>query len=236
MKTIVVPKIPIFITARGNNSQALDRNTEALKYASVLIDDMGLFNQTYIISDNDDLLKHAKNLGFINIIYQPCDNEDDVAYLDYIGIYNFYRKTGWKPDWFILLALNQIFKDNTLIYNCIRNIDNSYDIVASYTEISDRSSFFIYDDKIVSTGRLITHERKRQKMIDAAIYAIKSDFAVKIMEARNEGHDPSSLFWQGKIKFFENTSIYTDIVNLSDIRKYEKTEDILNKVKQIKES
>ena len=236
MKTIIAPKIPIFITARGNNSQALDRNTEALKYASILISDMGLFGQTYIISDNDDLLKHAKKLGFINIIYQPCGNEDDVAYLDYIGIYNFYRKTGCKPDWFILLALNQIFKDNTLIYNCIRNIDNSYDIVASYTEISDRSSFFIYDDKIVSTGRLITHERKRQKMIDAAIYAIKSDFAVHIMEARNEGHDPSSLFWQGKIKFFENTSIYTDIVNLSDIRKYEKTEDILNKVKQIKES
>ena len=236
MKTIIAPKIPIFITARGNNSQAIDRNTEALKYASILISDMGLFGQTYIISDNDDLLKHAKKLGFINIIYQPCGNEDDVAYLDYIGIYNFYRKTGCKPDWFILLALNQIFKDNTLIYNCIRNIDNSYDIVASYTEISDRSSFFIYDDKIVSTGRLITHERKRQKMIDAAIYAIKSDFAVHIMEARNEGHDPSSLFWQGKIKFFENTSIYTDIVNLSDIRKYEKTEDILNKVKQIKES
>lgn len=228
MKTVVVPQIPIFITARGNNTEAIKRNKEALKYNYVLINEMNIFKQTYIISDNHEMLEYAKKLGFLNLIYQECKTEYDITYLDYIGIYNFYKKTGYKPDWFILMAIGQLFKDKTLLYNCIRNIDNKYDVVASYTEISDRSSFFIENDSIISTGHMVTHERSRKKMIDAAIYAIKSDFAIHCME--NEINDPSIVFWRGKIKYFENSTVYTDVLTYNDIKKYEHTGYIINEV------
>ena len=68
MKTIIVPQIPIFITVRGDNLQTIKRNEEALKYSYILISEMNLFNQTYIISDNNDMLNYAKTLGFKNVI------------------------------------------------------------------------------------------------------------------------------------------------------------------------
>lgn len=233
MKTVITPRIPIFITVRGNNQEAFDCNKEALKYTYVLIKDMDLFMQTYIISDNELMLEYAKELGFINVIYQKCENKTDIIYLDYIGIYNFYKQTGYKPDWMILLAVGQLFKNKSLLYDCIRNIDDRYDVVASYTEISNKSAFFIKNDKIVSYGHLVSHERDRQKMIDSAIYAIKTDFAIKCMESKDI--DPSIIFWEGKIKYFENSSIYTDIVNIKDIKKYEYVGDIITEVKNMNE-
>ena len=231
MKTIIVPQIPIFITARGNNTEAIKRNKEALKFNYIFINEMNLYNQTYIISDNKDILIYAKKLGFVNFIYYECKTEHDINYLDYFGIYDFYKKTGYKPDWFILMAIGQLFKDNTLLYNCIRNIDNQYDIVASYTEISNRQSFFIKDNKISNIGHMVTHERDRQKMIDSAIYAINSDFALKCINS--EYGDPSITFWSGRIKYFENTSVYSDVLTYKDILKYEKVADRINKVNEM---
>ena len=54
-------QIPIFITIRGNNEDAIKRNKEALKYTYVLIRDMNMFDQVFIISDNADMLKYAEN-------------------------------------------------------------------------------------------------------------------------------------------------------------------------------
>ena len=90
MKTIITPRIPIFITVRGNNKESFECNEEALKYTYILIKDMNLFEQTFIISDNEEILEYSKQLGFINTIYQKCENENDIIYLDYIGIYNFF--------------------------------------------------------------------------------------------------------------------------------------------------
>ena len=126
-------QIPIFITIRGNNEDAIKRNKEALKYTYVLIRDMNLFDQVFIISDNTDMIKYAENMGFKNSIYQECYNEYDITYLDYKAIYNFYLKTNYKPDWIILMAVNQLFKNPSLISDCIRNIENDYDVIASYT-------------------------------------------------------------------------------------------------------
>ena len=224
-------QIPIFIIIRGNNEDAIKRNKEALKYTYVLIRDMNMFDQVFIISDNADMLKYAENMGFKNSIYQECYNEYDITYLDYIAIYNFYLQTKYKPDWILLLAVNQLFKNSSLISDCIRNIENNYDVIASYTEISNRSKFFIKDNKIVNNGHLITHERDRQKMIDAAIYGIKTEFAIKCMES---GKDPSETFWHGKFKFFENKSPYTDIYNIDDINKFRNLEYIFSEVNKIK--
>lgn len=234
MKTYITKQIPIFITVRGNNKDVYRCNIEALKYTYILIKDMNLFNQTFIISDNQDILDYAKTLNFNNLIYQACKNNYEVAYLDYIGLYNFYKKTGYKPDWIILLAVGQLFKNKYLIYDCIRNIDDSYDVVASYTEISNKSAYFIKNGKIGSYGHLVSNEKDRQKMIDSAIYAIKTDFAIKCMETKDL--DPSTVFWAGNIKYFENSSVYTDIVSINDINKYQYVGDIIDKVNTINSS
>lgn len=224
-------QIPIFITIRGNNEQAILRNKEALKYAYVLIRDMNLFTQVFIISDNKNLINYAKNLGFIHTIYQKCENEHDITYLDYKAIYNFYLETNFRPDWIILMAVNQLFRNSLLISDCIQNIDYNYDVIASYTVISNRSNFFIKDNHITYNGHLTTHERDRQKMVDASIYAIKTDFAIYCMK---NSKDPSELFWKGKFKFFENRSPYTDIYDINDINKYSRLYYLLDEVKKIK--
>lgn len=223
--------IPVFITARGNNKTAIMRNKEALKYAYIFIKDMNMFKQTWIISDNEEMLDYAHKLGFKFTFHQKCNNEQEIAYLDYIALYNFHKQTHYKPDWFLLLALSQLFRNDRLIIDCIKNIDNNYDVIASYTEISNRSDYFIENDEIVTKSHLITHERDRKHMIDAAVYAIKADFAIKCMTSFK---DPSEVFWNGKIKYFQNHSLYTDIYTIEDINRFDYISDIINRVKQIK--
>ena len=68
-------------------------------------------------------------------------------------------------------------------------------------------------------------------MVDATIYAIKSKFAFECMTC----DDPSEHFWkEGKIKFFENNSLYTDIFTIDDIYKYYDAADIIKEVKKLK--
>ena len=227
----VSSNIPIFISARGNNINISNKNKEALKYTYVLIEEMNMFNQTYIISDSQEMLDYAKLLGFKHFIYQECKTKEDIIYLDYIGIYNFYKKTGYKPDWFILLSINQLFRDKNLIYNCIRNIDAKYDVIASYTEISNPSSFVLDENnKIINGEHLNSSIIERKKIVDASIYAINTDFAIYIMECGEA--DRSKVFWNGKFKFFKNNSLYTDIYLLDDINKYN---DIINKINKVKQ-
>lgn len=231
MKTQVTSKIPIFASIKCNCDDNILMNKEALKYFYVLINDMCLFDQTYIISNNQEILDYAKELGFNNIIYQECKNKVELLYLDYIGIYNYYKLTGYKPDWILVVPSIQLFINKDVIYDCIRNIDDEYDAVLSYTWITNKSNYFLINNKLSTHGHLLSNEKDRQKMVDSAIYAVKTDFAIHCMEQQDK--DPATIFWEGKFNFFENTSIYTDIVSLSDIKKYEHINHILNEVEKL---
>ena len=85
----IVSNIPIFITARGNNRSAFAQNKEALKFAYIYIKRLNLFSQTYIISDNEDMIAYAKKLGFIHLVYHPCESEKEVKYLEYFATYKY---------------------------------------------------------------------------------------------------------------------------------------------------
>ena len=229
----MVSQIPIFITVRGYDKEIVNKHKEALKYAYLFIKEQDLFSQTYIISDNkSEILDYAKKLGFINIIHYPCGSKKDLKYLEYLATYRYGVENNYHPDWIILLNINQLFRSKRLIADCIKNIDNKYDIIASYTEISNRSHFFVDEALINKTEdiHLLSSEYDRVKMVDASIYAIKSDFAFSCMEF----DDPSTHFWGGKIKYFKNNSIYTDIYTIDDITKYSRVYEILNQVKDIK--
>lgn len=238
-KKIVIPKmtmisnIPIFITARGYDEENIKKHQEALKFAYIFIEEQGLFSQTYIISDNKkDILDFAKNLGFTNLIYYPCGSKKDYKYLEYLATYRYGVEHDYHPDWFIILNINQLFRSKDLIAETIRNIDDKYDVIASYTEISNRSHFFV-DESLSQiteeTSHLLSSEYQRVKMVDACIYAIKSDFAYSCMEY----DDPSKHFWGGKIKYFKNNGVYTDIYKTEDIYKYCRVCEILNKRKEM---
>lgn len=229
---MLIPKIPIFITARGNNDEIFKTNKEALKFSYLFIKNLNLFSQTYIISDNKKMLEWASQLGFINTIYYPCGNEKDLLYLEYLATYRYGVEHNYNPDWIILLNITQIFKQVSLLRDCINNIDDKYDIIASYTKISNKSNFFV-DEKLLiedkETNHLLSSKYNRVKMVDAAIYAIKTTFAFECMKY----DDPSEHFWRGKIKFFRNNSLYTDIFCLNDIYKYYETADTIEQVKNI---
>lgn len=225
--------IPIFITARGNDKNTFAKNKEALKFSYLFIRDQNLFDQTYIISDNKDMLNYALKIGFKHIIHYPCGSKKDLKYLEYFATYRFAVDNDYRPDWIILLNINQLFKDNSLLINCINNIDDKYNVVASYTEISNRSHFFINDDmEFNKTDKhLLSSEYHRVRMIDAAIYAVKTTFAFECMEY----DDPSEHFWSTKIKYFKNKSLFTDVYEISDINKYYTVGDVINEVKTIED-
>lgn len=225
--------IPIFITARGNDKNTFAKNKEALKFSYLFIRDQNLFDQTYIISDNKDMLNYALKIGFKHIIHYPCGSKKDLKYLEYFATYRFAVDNDYRPDWIILLNINQLFKDNSLLINCINNIDDKYNVVASYTEISNRSHFFINDDMEINktNEHLLSSEYHRVWMIDAAIYAVKTTFAFECMEY----DDPSEHFWSTKIKYFKNKSLFTDIYEIADINKYYTVGDVINEVKTIED-
>lgn len=226
----LVSQIPIFITVRGNTPDVAKKNKYCLIFSYLYIKQQNLFDQTYIISDNEDVLRYAEELGFSNLIYYPCGSKKDLKYLEYLATYRYGVENNYHPDWIILLNVNQLFKAPNLISKCIKNIDMKFDVIASYTTISNRSHFFI--ETISNTenkNRLLSSEHQRVNMIDAAIYAVKTEFAFSCMEY----DDPSVHFWSGKIKYFENDSVYTDIYSINDIDKYKTVYDILNELKNI---
>lgn len=230
----MLSKIPIFITVRGNNDEIFETNKEALLFSYLLIKNLNLFSQTYIISDNKDMLTYAQELGFTNLIHYPCGNEKDLLYLEYLATYRYGVEHEYYPDWIILLNVRQLFKQASLLRDCINNIDDKYDVVASYTVISNKSHFFVDEalaDKDKIQPHLLTSKYHRVKMTDATIYAVKSKFAFECMTC----DDPSEHFWkEGKIKFFENNSLYTDIFTIDDIYKYYDAADIIKEVKKLK--
>lgn len=226
----MLSRIPVFIAARGNSELKIKKNKKALKYSFVFIRSMGIINQTYIISDNAEMLEYAKKLGFKNTIYQECKDEKDIRYIEYNAIYEFHLKYNAKPDWFILLSIDELFISKESFLNCIRNIDDKYDVIASYSETTDRSIFYLDDDLTLKHHiHRITNEKKRCKMVDSRIYAIKTKFAIKCMQ---EG-DPAEVFWHGKFKLFQNKDLYTDIYSVEDITKFSYLGHILEQVNQI---
>jgi len=226
----VVSQIPIFITVRGNTKEIAEKNKKCLIFSYLYIKQQNLFDQTYIISDNEDVLSYAQELGFINTIYYPCGSNKDLKYLEYLATYRYGVENNYHPDWIILLNVNQLFKAPNLISKCITYINDRYDVVASYTTISNRSHFFVETMEVKNEKtHLLSSEHQRVNMIDAAIYAIKTEFAFSCMEY----DDPSAHFWSGKIKYFENDSVYTDIYTTKDIDKYATVYDILDKLKDM---
>lgn len=226
----MLSRIPIFIVARGNNELKYQKNHEALKYSYVFISNMSLLEQTYIISDNKQMLEYAKRLGFKHTFYQECKNINDLRYLEYNAICNFHITNNYEPDWFIILSIDGLFVNSKLISECIKHIDYNYDVITSYTEISDRSKFLLDDNfKLESGVKRITNDKQRRKMADSTIYAIKSSFAKECMQSE----DPAIHFWEGKFIFFKNPSLLTDIYEYEDITKFSYIGDIIEKVKQI---
>ena len=231
---MIISKIPIFITVRANDETVMKINKESLKFSYLFIKDLDLFNQTYIISDNKEMLDYATALGFNekNNIYYPCGNAKELDYLEYRATYRYGVENNYHPDWIIILNVNQIFKKVSLLRDCISNIDDKYDVIASYTGISNKSHLFVDEslmNKETDKNHLLSSVHHRVKMVDSAIYAVKSSFAFECMKY----DDPAEHFWNGNIKYFQNNSLYTDIFNIDDIYKYYDAADTIEKIKKV---
>lgn len=226
--------IPIFITARGHNDTEFKKNKEALKFSYLFIKNFGVFDQTYIISDNEEMLKYAIDMGFKKTIYYPCKSDKEVKYLEYLATHKYAIDNNYYPDWIILLNINQLFKNNSLLIDCINHIDDKYNIVASYTEITNRVKFFINDEMEINNKynreHLLSSESAKIKVVDNSIYAVKTTFAFECMNYE----DPSEHFWSTQIKYFKNNSLNSDIYTIDDIKKYYKIGNIINEVKKLK--
>ena len=85
------------------------------------------------------------------------------------------------------------------------------------------------NDKRQNKSHLLSSVHHRVKMVDSAIYAVKTSFAFECMEY----DDPAEHFLNGKIKFFKNNSLYTDIFNIDDIYKYYGAADTIEKIKEV---
>ena len=134
--------IPIFITAKGGTKNSFSRSYELLPYAYEYIVRQQALRWTIIISDSSELLEYAKKLGFRHVYQERCIN-CQFCQLEFNGPYHYFVDNKTNCEWFIDLPLNQPFKSSDLILTCIDSINDNYDFITSYTEVDDRSDFYI---------------------------------------------------------------------------------------------
>ena len=117
---------------------------------------------------------------------------------------------------FIYLPVTQPFSSEELLNN-ISSLDLlDYDFSTTYSIIPDRKIFLLNND---NSFKYNSYERKgslcdKLKMIDGAIYRIKTEFLEKIISSDNINH----CFWnESKILFLENNNLFLDIDTPRDL-------------------
>jgi len=231
--------IPIFIVLKGCNEEEKYKSKMMLPYAFFYMNEQQFVHRCIIISSEQDLLEYAKLLGFEHTFLESCNHIGQCT-LEINGILHWLNDNkDEKHDWFIDFSIDQPFKDPKLLYNCIREINDNYDIVVSYSKMKDRSKLFISED-----NKFITNVDNAQRMIDycptvkfidSSIMAIKTSFFMNCC-ANNSSivskYNFYQKFWSGKFLTVENKTMFIQILNKQNIDRFDTVHKIYQKVQE----
>lgn len=207
--------IPIFITIKGTSKRFPNKNRMLLPYAYDYLSGLNKINETVVISDSEDLLYFAQELGFINIFKENRETQKSELH----SIYNYMQETNNIYSWFIHYPITQPLKEKDLINKCIYNISNEIDLITSYVSFANRDVFKIN----IETGefKIPNVERRgclsqEEYMVDGAIYCLPYRFLREVIKAPNSNYH----FWNNsRKKLIENKFPLIDVDRQSDMTK-----------------
>lgn len=226
--------IPVFIVVKANNEENFNNNKELLLYAYDYIYKQQILRQTIVISDSQEMLDYASNIGFKFTYLERC-KKCHTCNIEYNGIYHYLLDhPEIKYDWFILYNIYQPFKGKNMILDSIIAINDNYDFITTYTYVYDRSAYYITDkNKFVNednTSRVDLIPQK-VKMIDNSILCIKTKYFLNAIE---NGYIAKDL-WKGKFKTIYNKALYVPIGDNDDIHQLDIAEKIFRDIQIRKE-
>ena len=207
----------IFITVKGTSIRCPNKNKILLPYTLNKIKD--LYINIIVITDSMEIQ------AICNDYNVNCYIENKSKQLDeFNSIYSYLVDTNELENIkeFILLPVTQPLCNIETINNVINAELDEYDLITTYTYISNRSIFLLNDD---NSYMYDSYERKgslckQTKMIDGCIYKLSTEFLIKVIKSNESNH----IFWnESKIKFIENTSdFFLDIDEKKDFYIFEK--------------
>ena len=202
----------IFITVKKESKRCPNKNLILLPY--VLNNFSNYLKEIIVITDSVELKKIAEDFG----VKETFLEDKRVQVSEFNSIYNYLSKNNKFSEIseFIYLPVTQPFSSEELLNN-ISSLDLSdYDFSTTYSIIPDRKIFLLNND---NSFKYNSYERKGSlcgelKMIDGAIYRIKTEFLEKIISSDNINH----CFWnESKILFLENNNLFLDIDTPRDL-------------------
>lgn len=219
--------IPIFIVAKGCDSKKAELTKTLLPYAFDYINQNEILSQTWVISDDDEIISLSKELGFNNIYKEKCKH-CPICHIDFVGIYHCIIDNKIDCEWFLNVRLDQPFKGFKLILDLIRAIDDKYDLVCSASYIRDRSMFFVDEnDKFIeNVDRRLSNYCPTVKMIDSSIYAYKTKVFIEDVKS---GHF-DVVSWTHKMKTVINNAMFINIFEAEQIKQLDKAQEIFIRV------
>ena len=223
--------IPIFITAKGGTKNSFSRSYELLPYAYVYIVRQQALRWTIIISDSSELLEYAKKLGFRHVYQERCIN-CQFCQLEFNGPYHYFVDNKTNCEWFIDLPLNQPFKSSDLILTCIDSINDNYDFITSYTEVDDRSDFYIDENNKFVYDKDIRRDSNcpKVRMLDGSIYCIKKSFLDNCVKSGNT----TKAFWSGRFATVKNNAMYLPVRSKEHMKQLDTARVIFDTVSNLK--
>lgn len=171
-----------------------------------------------VITDHDGMAKICKDYNV------DCFMEDkSVQTGEFNSIYNYLLSTNqlYTIKEFIHLPVTQPIRSNDTILKVMYSDLTDYDFATTYTMVPNRKIFLLNED---NTYQYDSYERKGSlcpdvKMIDGAIYKIKTEFLSKIIYSESPNH----MFWnESKIKFIKNDAeLFLDVDEPRDLKLFE---------------
>ena len=202
----------IFITVKGESKKCPNKNLILLPY--ILNNFSELLKEIVVITDSLRLKEIAEKFKVKEVFLE----NKEVQVSEFNSIYNYLSKNNKFSEIseFIYLPVTQPFSSEELLEN-ISSLDlSNYDFSTTYSIVPDRKIFLLNDD---NSFKYNSYERKGSlcselKMIDGAIYRIKTKFLEKIISSDNINH----CFWnESKILFLENNNLFLDIDTPRDL-------------------
>lgn len=200
-----------YITVKGTSVRCPRKNHTLLPY--VLAYARELFD-VVVITDDDELEGIAKEYGVA--VYKD-KNTHKIS--EFHAIYGYLAEQG-KLDLdeeFVILPVTQPFRTEQTM-KAVRDLDmTGYDVVTTYTVVSNRSIFILNDD---NTFKVDSYNRKgcmctEEKMADGSMYRMRNTFLRDIVESEDTNHE----FWHSRLLWVENTHpIMLDVDTPKDLR------------------
>lgn len=204
-----------YITVKGNSVRCPRKNHTllpyVLNYASELFD-------VVVITDDDELEDIAKEYGVT--VYRD-KNPHKIS--EFHAIYGYLMEQGKldSNEEFVVLPATQPFRTKETMQE-VRDMDmTNYDVITTYTVVSNRSIFLLNDDNTFKTN---SYNRKgcmcqEERMADGSMYKMRNTFLRGIVESTDVNHS----FWHSRIAFVENTHpVFLDVDTPRDLELFNK--------------